>query len=107
MGKVHPDLLRAYRVKQAVYLFELDVPSVQRFFNRQKHFTPMPKFPSIQRDLSILVPLDAAKNLDDFYKVIREQGTALLHHVRLIDLYQGKAIPAGYQSMTFTLTFYS
>ena len=107
MGKVHPDLLRAYRVKQAVYLFELDVPSVQRFFNRQKHFTPMPKFPSIQRDLSILVPLDAAKNLDDFYKVIREQGTALLHHVRLIDLYRGKAIPAGYQSMTFTLTFYS
>ncbi|MEZ5318205.1 MAG: phenylalanine--tRNA ligase subunit beta [Vicinamibacterales bacterium] len=64
---------------------------------------PLPRFPSIVRDLSILVDerLPAASVRD----TIRSHAPATLVGVREFDRYQGKGVPGGQISLSVRLTF--
>ena len=65
--------------------------------------SPLPRFPSIVRDLSILVSdrLPAA----DVRGTIRSNAPSTLVSVREFDRYQGKGVPEGMVSLSFRLTF--
>ena len=66
---------------------------------------PLPRFPSIVRDLSIVVderlPADAVRG------TIRANAPATLEDVREFDRYQGKGVPEGKVSLSVRLTFSS
>jgi phenylalanyl-tRNA synthetase beta chain len=64
---------------------------------------PLPRFPSIVRDLSIVVSdrLPAA----DVRGTIRSSAPRTLVSVREFDRYQGKGVPEGSTSLSFRLTF--
>jgi len=65
--------------------------------------SPLPRFPSIVRDLSILVSdrLPAA----DVRGTIRSNAPRTLVSVREFDRYQGKGVPEGMISLSIRLTF--
>lgn len=67
--------------------------------------TPLPAFPGTDRDLSLLVPSGVhAASVD---REIRQHGGALLHDVRLLDVYDGEEVPEGQRSLTYRLFFQS
>ena len=69
------------------------------------HVTPLPRFPSVTRDIAMLVAdtLPAAT----IRATIREAAPATLVSVREFDRYQGKGVPDGQISLALRLTFRS
>ena len=64
---------------------------------------PIPRFPAIDRDLSILVA-DTAR-WSEIAAAVQSVAPAELEEVRFVDIYRGKGIPAGKKSLTLSLRF--
>jgi len=64
---------------------------------------PLPKFPAIERDLSIIIaePVSWA----DIVGAIKKRPPAELEDIRFVGIYHGRGIPTGKKSVTLTLTF--
>jgi phenylalanyl-tRNA synthetase beta chain len=64
---------------------------------------PIPRFPAIQRDLSILV--GEAIPWADIIRAIKSKASGELEDIRFVGIYRGKGIPSGSKSVTFSLRF--
>ena len=64
---------------------------------------PIPRFPSIQRDLSLIV--DEGIRWADVVTAIKRAACSELEHVEFVDIYRGEAIDAGKKSVTLSLRF--
>jgi len=64
---------------------------------------PIPRFPAIERDLSIIV--DETIKWADIVEAVNEKATAELQDVRFIGIYRGEGIPSGQKSVTLSLRF--
>lgn len=105
LGTVQPGMLSGWGIDTAVHYFELDFQAVARALARSRVFEPLPKYPSLRRDLSLLV--DRGVPVGDLLGVIRQTGSPLVCRVELFDLYQGDNIPAGQKSLAFSLEYRS
>ncbi len=89
-----------------VYVLEMDLDSAESLVAAEdQRVEPLPRFPSIVRDISILVSdvlLSAAVRA-----TIRDAASSDLLDVREFDRYQGKGVPDGKVSLSFHLTFRS
>ena len=89
-----------------VYVGELDLDALTKAApSETKRTVPLPRFPSVVRDVSILVAdtLSAAT----VRGTIRSAAPDTLIQVREFDRYQGKGVPQGSVSLSFRLTFQS
>jgi phenylalanyl-tRNA synthetase beta chain len=64
---------------------------------------PIPRFPAIQRDLSIIV--DEEIRWSDIINAVESKACTELEDVKFVGIYRGKGIPSGRKSVTFTLRF--
>ena len=64
-------------------------------------FTPLPKYPAVTRDLSLLC--DETVTIAELEKVITAAGGKLLRRVDLFDIYRGKGVAEGKKSVAFSL----
>jgi len=64
---------------------------------------PLPRFPAIQRDLSIVV--DENIRWADIIEVVRNKASVELEDIQFVGIYQGKGIPSGKKSVTFSLRY--
>jgi phenylalanyl-tRNA synthetase beta chain len=63
----------------------------------------IPKFPAIERDLSIVVAEDV--RWTDIAAAVNKKSPNELEDVRFVGIYRGKGIPSGKKSLTLTLRF--
>jgi phenylalanyl-tRNA synthetase beta chain len=90
----------------AIFALELDLDAAEAIVaGRTTRIETLPRFPSVARDISILV--DEALRAADVRHTIREAATARLVRVREFDRYHGKGIPEGKVSLSLRLTFRS
>jgi len=100
LGALHPTVSQRLDLPQPVFVFELKLTAVmQRAIPR---FEDIPKFPSIKRDLAIVV--DEGIDAQTVTDCIRRASTTLLTNLKLFDVYQGKGIDSGRKSLAFSLT---
>ncbi|MCI0506195.1 MAG: phenylalanine--tRNA ligase subunit beta [Gammaproteobacteria bacterium] len=100
LGAIHPAVGKKLDVDQPIYVFEIKLAAVtQRIIPR---FEEIPKFPSIKRDLAIVV--DEGISAQAVSDCIRRASTAMLTNLKLFDVYQGKGIDSGRKSLAFSLT---
>jgi len=64
---------------------------------------PIPKFPAIERDLSIIV--DENITWADIVKAVNRKPPDQLEEVQFVGIYRGKGIPSGKKSVTLSLRF--
>lgn len=64
---------------------------------------PIPRFPAIQRDLSIVVAEEI--RWADAVEAIRSKAPNELEDIQFVGVYRGKGIPAGRKSVTLSLRF--
>ena len=87
-----------------VYVGELDLDVLSRAAaGSVRTIQPLPRFPSVVRDLSLLV--DERLPAADVRGTIRSSAPRTLVAVREFDRYQGKGVPAGQVSLSVRLTF--
>ncbi|MDF7683107.1 phenylalanine--tRNA ligase subunit beta [Lactobacillus sp. ESL0679] len=87
-----------------IYGYELNLDEIIPMIIEPKTVsTPAPKFPAIERDLSILVGEDVTnQQIEDS---IRANGGKYLRSLRVIDVYQGTHIDKDKKSLAYNLTF--
>jgi phenylalanyl-tRNA synthetase beta chain len=102
-GSLSPALEEKYKLKQHVFLAELDFECLSRYAFSPMHYEPLPKYPSVERDISILVDRDLAYGM--IHAGIRGLGIAELVELDLVDVYEGEKIPDGKVSLSLRLKF--
>ena len=106
-GQVQPAIAERHGLPPAdpVYVAEIDLDAADAAGGRARRVTPLPRFPSVTRDIAILVAdtLPAAQ----IRATIRAAAPATLATVREFDRYQGKGVPDAQISLALRLTFRS
>jgi phenylalanyl-tRNA synthetase beta chain len=108
LGQLRPALAEARGLPpgEEVYAAELDTDALASCIrDRELRTESLPKYPSIVRDLSVL--LDEALPAAAVRGTIRSAAPATLQSVVEFDRYQGKGIPEGRVSLSLRLTFRS
>jgi phenylalanyl-tRNA synthetase beta chain len=103
LGQLHPRVAAGYKFKQPVYLAELDFGRLLAAEAAEVRYFPLPKFPTVIRDLSILLPTRIM--FGEIERAIIGLAIPELVGVRLFDLYQGKELPEGQRSLALSLRY--
>ena len=105
MGEVHPRVRAEYGLSGRAALFEIDAEVLGTCIEEETEFRPIVRFPSIMRDIALLVPLDT--RMVEVEDVIENTGGALLVDTDLIDMYAGPELPDNKKNFAFRLVFQS
>ncbi len=103
LGEVHPEVLSHYEVHGRAYLFEIDFSKIVKYAKEGKRFQPLPKFPAIHRDLSIIV--DQSLEAEKIIRVIQTLPQSLIEEITLFDIYQGPPIPEGKKGISYRIRY--
>jgi phenylalanyl-tRNA synthetase beta chain len=101
IGQVHPLVAQNYGIDGDVYCAEIDFTKLFDLQLPDATYAPLPKYPSVNRDLSFLC--DESVTVADVTDVITGSAGKLLRAVKLFDIYRGTGIPEGKKSMAFSL----
>ena len=108
IGQLAPAVGEAHGLSasDAVYVLEIDLDAAEALASqRTARVEPLPRFPSVSRDISILV--DETLRAADVRATITAAAPSTLVRVREFDRYQGKGVPEGKVSLSLRLTFRS
>jgi len=103
IGQLRPNLAKKYDLRDAVLLAELNLDLLLARRNPAKSFKPLPQFPSIRRDVAMLVP--EATTHDVVLQTVRQTKPANLEAVDLFDVFRGQNVPAGQKSLAYAFTY--
>ncbi|MDD5458586.1 MAG: phenylalanine--tRNA ligase subunit beta [Phycisphaerae bacterium] len=86
-----------------VYAAELDLEQLAPLLEQVRTLQPIPRFPFIERDLSVIV--DTGCLWADIMATIKSQCPSQLEDIKFVEVYLGKGIPKGKKSITLSLRF--
>lgn len=100
VGAIHPQFEKSLGLNSRAYVFELALDALLP--RRLPQAQPISKFPSIRRDLAIIV--DAKIAVGEIFAAIENIGVKHLVGLNLFDVYQGSGVPEGSRSLALSLT---
>ena len=104
-GQLLPPLAKKYDLRDAVFLAELNLDLLLARRNSSKSFKALPAFPTIRRDVAMIVP--EATTHDAVLQVVKQTKPANLESVELFDVFRGKNVPEGQKSLAYAFTYRS
>ena len=102
LGEIHPKVLANYEIGTRVYAAEVDLNTVYELRNTERTYKPLPKFPSLKRDIAVVC--DKATPVLSLQRAIENAVGKNLESVKLFDVYQGEQIEKDKKSVAFSLT---
>ncbi|MBI3735264.1 phenylalanine--tRNA ligase subunit beta, partial [Candidatus Sumerlaeota bacterium] len=97
-GEMHPAMAAQYDLRGRIYAGEINLAAIlKRRGEIARKFEPLPKFPSSERDLALVV--DARVPAGDLVDAAMTFGKPLVEELSVIDLYSGSPIPEGKKSL--------
>ena len=103
LGALHPRVRRALGLPAPVIVFEIALAALSSA--RIPGYVPVSRFPSVRRDISVIV--DDGVAVDRILDGIRRRSPATLNDTAVFDLYRGEGIGPGKKSVAIGLTFRS
>jgi len=103
IGQLSPTVQKSYDLRDAILLGELNFDSLLARRNASKSFKPLPAYPSIRRDIAMLLP--EATLHEAVLNVVRQAKPQNLEKAELFDVFRGKNIPEGQKSMAYAFTY--
>lgn len=104
LGICSKNILKKMDISQEVFYAELNWDLVVELAsNYQLKFKEIPKFPSVKRDLALLI--DKSVSYFDLHNSVNQLNLELIKNIQLFDVYQGDKLPEGKKSyaMSFVL----
>jgi len=103
VGDLHPKVAQAFEFSGAVYLIEMDLEKLLAKATGLKKYQPIPRFPSITRDIALIIDEQVTyQQVDDII-----QSFPLVREITLFDLYRGEQIPEGKKSFALRVMYQS
>jgi len=103
LGQLLPTLAKKYDLRDAVFLAEFNLDLLLARRNPEKSFKSLPQFPSIRRDVAMLVP--EATTHESVLQTVKQTKPANLEKVELFDVFRGKHVPEGQKSLAYAFTY--
>lgn len=105
LGHVLPLLAKQFDLRDPAFLAEINLDTCLARRNPGKSFRSLPAFPSIRRDIAMVLPEETSH--EAILQVVRQAKAANLESVELFDVFRGKNVPAGQKSMAYAFTYRS
>ncbi|HDZ77021.1 MAG TPA: phenylalanine--tRNA ligase subunit beta [Candidatus Omnitrophica bacterium] len=104
IGEVAGDILDNYSIKEKqVFLAEISADELARYFQPSKKFMPYSAYPSIKRDISLLIA--DSLEYENIVRVISSLGKAIISNITLLEQYTGKHVPQGFKNLLVSLEY--
>lgn len=105
LGEVHLNVINNYDLKERVYACLLDFDKIVELANLEIKYKPLPKYPSMGRDIAVVVKEDIM--VGEIEKIILKHGSGLIDSLELFDIYRGGQIGEGFKSVAYSITYRS
>ncbi len=105
VSMLHPVVRDTLKLRGKIAFFEINLEPTFKAPERVVTFKPLPRFPAIQNDLSVIVAAEVT--YEKVAKAIEGAGGKLLDELELFATFRGDPIPAGKKSLSFHLRFRS
>jgi len=103
IGKLHPEEENEINVKN-VYVFEIELEGVFDAFDKTlKQYAPINKFPSVTRDIAVVVEKDIQAKV--LINTVNEISNQSLKSIDIFDVYQGEHLDDNLKSIAMSLKF--
>ena len=102
-GEANPLLTRNYDISQRVLLAEINLDKIAKYARNNKKYTPIIKFPAIERDISMVV--DESIEVGEIEKIIQKKAKKLLEEAKLFDVYRSEKLGKNKKSIAYSLKF--
>ena len=99
LGELHPRLAKTLSLSNSLFLFELEIESA--LIAKQLQFKQISKFPSVRRDLAVVV--DESVPLAVLQENVTVTASGLLSELRVFDVYRGPGVDSGRKSIALGL----
>lgn len=103
IGELHPRVADAFEIGETVGMFEINIHTLLPFTAGIKTYETVSRFPSIYRDLALVVDTDISHQM--ILNIIKD--FSLISEVKLFDVYSGKQVAAGKKSLAYRLVYQS
>ena len=101
-GKVDKKIIKSFGIKQELYYADFNWDLILNLvLNTKIKYSEVSKFPSVKRDLSLLI--DKEVTFKELNTIAKQTETKILKSVNLFDVYVGDKLPEGKKS--YALSF--
>jgi phenylalanyl-tRNA synthetase beta chain len=90
VGVLDPSITARLKVKGVVAVAELDLKALVRHAQGEREYEPLPKYPSVERDISMLVK-DEVRIREILQTIQRADASGLVRDVDVVDIF----VPTG------------
>src|SRR5215831_19178994 len=104
-GQVHPEVAASRKLKQDVFLAEIDRDRLYLHGLREVRFEPPAKYPAVERDFSFV--FDDTVSFAKIHAAVTGLGVKELRGLGPVEIFRGGAIAAGSYSILLRATFQS
>ncbi len=105
IGRLTERVAGLYKFRQPVYVAEVDYTSLLAVEEQAVVYTPLARYPSIVRDVSLLITRDVT--FAELLRTILEQQIKECREAKLVDVYEGASLPEDKRSVTLRLEYRS
>ena len=102
-GEVHPEVLENYGINEKVYYAVLDLEKFAKYGKSNKKYTPIPKYPAVERDIAIVVDEDI--EVGQIENIISKKAKNILDRAKLFDIYRSDKLGENKKSVAYELIF--
>jgi phenylalanyl-tRNA synthetase beta chain len=103
LGRLHPDVAEGAEITGETYLFEVDCREAVAYRRAHPGLLPIPRYPSSERDVSLLVDLDVPAGAA--IRAVDELGEPCIESIVVFDEYTGTGIGSGRKALGYRLVY--
>jgi phenylalanyl-tRNA synthetase beta subunit len=104
-GQIHPEVAAARKLRQDVFLAEFDLEALYGLGLRPVKFTPLGKYPAVERDFSFVFEDGIA--FEKMRRAVVNLGIEELREFRPVEIFRGGTVAAAKYSVLLRVRFQS
>ena len=104
-GQIHPDVAASFKLKQEVYIAEIELDRLFQLELRVPRYEPLSRFPAVDRDFSFVFA--DSVTFGEIQAAIAALKIAELRSFKPAEIFRGGSVPAGRYSLLLRAQFQS
>jgi phenylalanyl-tRNA synthetase beta chain len=103
IGRLAESVASLYKFRQAVFVGEIDLSALLSSEERQVHYHPLPRYPSVHRDVTLW--MERKLTLNDLLQSIERRRPADYQGAKLVSTFEGSNIPESLRALTIRIEY--
>jgi phenylalanyl-tRNA synthetase beta chain len=102
-GQIHPEIIASRKLRQDIFLAEIDLEQLYKLGLRPVQFRQLPKYPAVERDFSFIFADQVS--FIEMRRTIGNLDIPEAQELRPVEIFRGGSIPHGKYSVLLRMKF--